>query len=116
MRTILHLSDLHFGAVDEPLMGPLIGVAADLKPDLLVVSVDLTQRARKSQFRKTRAFLDTMPYPQLVVPGNHDVPLRLPWKRFIKPFANYRRFISQETEPVYINDEMAVIGVKDRKS
>ncbi|HVL55812.1 MAG TPA: metallophosphoesterase, partial [Burkholderiaceae bacterium] len=75
MRTVLHLSDLHFGRLAEEVVGPLADAAARLRPDLIAVSGDLTQRARASQFRSARQFLDLLPGPKIVVPGNHDVPL-----------------------------------------
>ena len=74
MRTLVHLSDLHFGRVDAMLLDPLRDTVHALAPDLVVVSGDLTQRARRAQFAQAAAFLDALPGPQLVVPGNHDVP------------------------------------------
>ena len=75
MRTVLHLSDLHFGRVDDSLVEPLIAAARTLAPDLVVVSGDFTQRARRREYREARTFLKRLPEPQLVVPGNHDIPL-----------------------------------------
>ena len=72
MRTIIHLSDLHFGRVDQALLGPLHDLVHSIAPDVVVVSGDLTQRAKAEQFEEARAFLDTLPGPQIVVPGNHD--------------------------------------------
>ena len=75
MRKIVHLSDLHFGRVDAELLEPLRLCVEKIAPHLVVVSGDLTQRAKPEQFCEAKAFLDTLPLPQLVVPGNHDVPL-----------------------------------------
>ena len=75
MRKIAHISDLHFGAADEQVAERLVESIDELRPDLAVVSGDLTQRARPSQFREARAFLDRLKSFQLIVPGNHDVPL-----------------------------------------
>ena len=94
MRTIVHLSDLHFGRVDPHLLDPLASALQALKPDLVVVSGDLTQRARKTQFAQARAFLDRLPRPQVVVPGNHDIPLYNVFKRFFVPLANFRAIVS----------------------
>jgi predicted MPP superfamily phosphohydrolase len=44
------------------------------QPDLVAISGDLTQRARITEFQSARRFLDAIPFPQIVVPGNHDVP------------------------------------------
>ena len=111
MRIIVHLSDLHFGQADDAVLKPLQDRIAALRPDLIVISGDLTQRARAGQFREARAFLDTLPAPRLVVPGNHDVPLWNVLARFLWPYAGYRRAISQELEPVFVDEEIAVFGV-----
>lgn len=116
MRLIVHLSDLHFGRVDNALLEPLRLKLKALKPHLVVVSGDLTQRARLNQFREARAFLETLPGPQLVVPGNHDVPLYNVFKRFGAPLGNFRRIMGEETEPAYIDEEIAVVGVNTARA
>src|ERR1700704_6778790 len=99
MRTLVHLSDLHFGRVDKQLIDPLISAVTEVKPDLVAVSGDLTQRARSHQFREARAFLDALPKPQIVVPGNHDIPFYNFLARFAQPLDNYRHYISSDLEP-----------------
>ena len=116
MRTIIHLSDLHFGRVDRSLIEPLRRAIAALVPDVVVVSGDLTQRARPREFRQARAFLDTLPQPRIVVPGNHDVPLYNIVKRFLAPLASYRRYISENVEPILMDEEIAVVGVNTARS
>jgi len=116
MRTIVHLSDLHFGRIDEQLLEPLIKTIGEIQPDLVAVSGDLTQRARSHQFREARAFLDALPRPQIVVPGNHDVPLHNVFARFFQPLDKYRRYISNELQPVYADEEIVVVGVNTARS
>src|ERR671913_198024 len=116
MRTLVHLSDLHFGRVDPALLAPLARAVAAVEPDVVVVSGDLTQRARASQFRQARDFLARLPSPQIVVPGNHDVPLYNVAARFLAPLRNYRKYISENLEPCYIDDEIAVCGVNTARS
>ena len=99
MRTIIHLSDLHFGRVHRPALAPLAAAIERIKPDFIAISGDLTQRARPGQFREARAFLDALPAPYLVVPGNHDVPLYNVVQRVLKPLAKYRRIVSTDLEP-----------------
>jgi 3',5'-cyclic AMP phosphodiesterase CpdA len=116
MRTIVHLSDVHFGRVDPAIVPPLVETIRALVPDLVAVSGDLTQRARRAQFRAARAFLEQLPSPQLVVPGNHDVPLfNLP-ARFLDPFGGYRRYISRDLEPVFEDDEVIAVGLNSARS
>jgi 3',5'-cyclic AMP phosphodiesterase CpdA len=116
MRTLAHLSDLHFGALDETLLQPLRECLRRIGPHLVVVSGDLTQRAREGQFEAARDWLATLPQPQLVVPGNHDVPLYNVLRRFVNPLRNYRRYITNDLEPFFADDEMAVAGVNTARS
>ena len=116
MRTIVQLSDLHFGRTDPALIAPLVEVVHRLTPDLLVVSGDLTQRAKSHEFREARQFLDRLPSPQIVVPGNHDIPLYNVLKRFANPLKNYQRHVTQDLEPQFVDDEIAVIGVNTARS
>jgi 3',5'-cyclic AMP phosphodiesterase CpdA len=116
VRTLAHLSDLHFGRTDPALHEPLRRSLHALAPDLVVVSGDLTQRARAKQFREARDYLDALPKPQLVVPGNHDVPLYDVVRRFFNPLGRYRRIVSEDTEPVFQDAELAVVGVNTARS
>jgi 3',5'-cyclic AMP phosphodiesterase CpdA len=116
MRTIVHLSDLHFGRTDPTILQPLIDHVRTIGPDVVVVSGDLTQRARRHEFQDAKKFLDALPQPQIVVPGNHDVPLYDVFSRFVQPLAKYRRYISADVEPTYMDDEIAVIGVNTARS
>lgn len=116
MRTLVHLSDLHFGRIDSRLLAPLARQLHALEPHVVVVSGDLTQRAKSAEFRDARRFLDTLPGTLLAVPGNHDVPLYNVLQRFFQPLAKYRRYISPDTEPVYVDDELAIVGLNTARS
>ena len=116
MRTLVHLSDLHFGRIDPIVLDPLRAAVLDAKPDLVAISGDFTQRARRTQFAAAREFVDSLPRPSLVVPGNHDVPLWNVARRFLTPFTRYKRYISPELEPEYEDQEMIVIGVNTARS
>lgn len=116
MRTLVHLSDLHFGHIDPSLIAPIIATIKHIAPDLIVVSGDLTQRARGGQFREARAFLDALPFPRLVVPGNHDVPLYNVFARFFWPLRGYRRHITPDLEPLHIDPELVVMGINTARS
>jgi 3',5'-cyclic AMP phosphodiesterase CpdA len=116
MRTLVHLSDLHFGRVNPVVADVLRGTVSDLRPDVLVVSGDFTQRARSGQFRAARAFLDLLPQPQLIVPGNHDVPLHNVLARFFSPLRKYRRHMTDDLQPSFIDEEIALIGTDTTRS
>jgi 3',5'-cyclic AMP phosphodiesterase CpdA len=111
MRTLVHLSDIHFGRVDWATLKPLIAAVNHASPDLVAISGDLTQRARPAEFREARAFLDSLPQPQIVVPGNHDIPLHNLYARLVGGFDQYQTFISTDLEPFYLDEEIAVAGI-----
>jgi 3',5'-cyclic AMP phosphodiesterase CpdA len=116
MRRIVHLSDIHFGRTDCTVVKRLVDAVSELEPHVVVVSGDLTQRARRKQFAEARAFLDQIPKPQIIVPGNHDVPLYNIFKRFFEPLDNYKEFISKDLTPFYADEEIAVIGINTARS
>ncbi|MFY0633982.1 MAG: metallophosphoesterase [Vannielia sp.] len=111
MRRILHLSDLHYGRADAGLEEPLLSTISDLKPDLVVISGDFTQRARRRQFEDAAAFVARIEAPVLSVPGNHDTPIDNLYRRFVTPFHRYKSYIDPELEPAVEDGEMSVIGV-----
>jgi 3',5'-cyclic AMP phosphodiesterase CpdA len=112
VRQILHISDVHFGPKHLPeITEHLLAFAAERRPDFVALSGDLTQRARPEQFREARRFVDALPAPALVVPGNHDVPLYRAWERAFSPFGAYRANFSPELEPTWEDDELFVLGV-----
>lgn len=111
MRTVAHLSDLHFGRIDEDVAEAVLADLTDRRPSLVVISGDVVQRARRSHFRAARAFLERMPVPWLVVPGNHDIPAYNLLARFTVPFRNYRHYIAHDLEPFLADDEIAVMGI-----
>ncbi|SES05236.1 3',5'-cyclic AMP phosphodiesterase CpdA [Tranquillimonas rosea] len=112
MRRVVHLSDLHFDRIRPELVGPLIDTVSGMMPHLVVVSGDLTQRARDRQFAQARNFLDRLEVPAvLTVPGNHDVPLDEPLQRFTAPFRRYRRHIDRALEPRFEDAELCVQGM-----
>lgn len=116
MRTLVHLSDLHFGRVDASLLDPLHDLIHQLAPDVVVVSGDLTQRAKSEQFEEAKAWLDTLPGPQIIVPGNHDISLYNVFRRFFQPLTRYKRYITDDLDPMFVDEEIAVLGVNTARS
>ncbi len=116
MRTIVHLSDLHFGHVDPAIPPALLRSVAEIAPDLIVVSGDLTQRARVAQFKAAARFLEALSAPLLLVPGNHDVPLYDIVRRWLSPLGRYRRYITSDLAPFYEDAEIAVLGMNTARA
>jgi 3',5'-cyclic AMP phosphodiesterase CpdA len=111
MRRIAHISDLHFGRHDPGVAEDLLAALDKLAPDLVAVSGDLTQRARRDEFVAARAFLDRIRQPVLAIPGNHDIPLHNLLERWMRPHARFSAYIGPECCPLYVDAEIAVLGL-----
>lgn len=113
MPKLLHVSDLHFGTPYLPRVGEALQrIAAELPIDGVVVSGDLTQRAKAEQFEAARKFIDQLPdVPKLIIPGNHDVALYRLWERLSKPYELYRRFIDDRLDQVLDLPGMRLVGL-----
>jgi 3',5'-cyclic AMP phosphodiesterase CpdA len=119
MPRLVHLSDLHFGAHDEQLVRAVESSIDELKPDLVVISGDFTQRARTEQFREACQFLERLQHSGhevLGVPGNHDVPLYDVLRRFLSPLSRYRRFIDDSLCPFVELPGLAALGINTARS
>lgn len=111
MPLVVHLSDIHFEAHSDELAESLITDLEAQRPDLVVVSGDLTQRARAAQYRQARAFLDRLPGRVLTVVGNHDLPLFDVPRRLVSPLRRYERFISPDVDPVVTLPDLVAVGL-----
>jgi len=116
MPTIAHISDLHFGTEDAAVAEGLLADLIRLQPALVVNSGDLTQRARVRQFKAARDFLGRIPFPQLTVPGNHDIPFYDVMMRFFAPLSRYQQFINADLCPRFETPEFSVLGVNTSRS
>jgi 3',5'-cyclic AMP phosphodiesterase CpdA len=109
MRRIAHISDLHFGRTDPAVVEGLVAELNRERPHLVIASGDFTMRAQRSEYEQARAFLARIDSPWVAVPGNHDIsPYRLV-QRFIDPFRRYIRYIAADPEPVWKDEEIAVV-------
>ncbi len=113
MREVVlaHVTDPHFGRADPAAVAALTAAIRALRPDVVLAGGDLTQRARRGQFREARAFLDGLGAPWLAVPGNHDVPLYNLVLRVFGPLWRYHRSISAERAPLHAAPGLRVLGL-----
>ncbi len=119
MARLVHLSDLHFGAHDDELVEAVRQKIDELKPDLVVISGDFTQRARTEQFKEACSFLEQLRdagHEVLGVPGNHDVPLYDVLRRFLSPLTRYRGYIDETLCPFIELPGIAVLGINTARS
>lgn len=107
---ILHVSDLHYGARDDPVLDrTLTGLVERVAPELVIASGDLTHRGRRAQHQLAASFLRRFGVPVLAVPGNHDIPYTFP-ARFTTPWREFEREW-QTTEPTYSSTGAQVVGL-----
>ena len=112
MTLLLQISDTHFGTEQPPVVEALVRLVHEQAPDLVVLSGDITQRARRKQFRAARAFVDRLGVAvTLAIPGNHDIPLFNVAARLFNPYANYSREFGTDLEPVFESDQLLVIAL-----
>jgi 3',5'-cyclic AMP phosphodiesterase CpdA len=114
---LLQISDVHFGPFYVPRVGEaLLRAVRELESDVLIVSGDFTQRAKREQFAAARAFLDQLPdCPTVVIPGNHDVPLYRVFERIFDPYALYKEYISKDLDMVLRSEEAVIVALNSTK-
>jgi len=116
---IAHLSDVHFGAEDPLCVAGTVAWLQEQQPDLVVISGDFTQRARREQFEDASAWLNKLRadgHRILAIPGNHDVPLYDLARRFATPLRRYKRWISNDLCPWFEDEHVAVLGINTARS
>ena len=111
MSVLLHVSDPHFGTERSQVVEALVTLAKLQRPELVVLSGDITQRARCGQFSKARAFVERLGAPVLVIPGNHDIPLFNLGARVLHPYGAFRAAFGHDLEPVHSSPRWLVQGV-----
>ncbi|RYX91277.1 MAG: metallophosphoesterase [Comamonadaceae bacterium] len=117
MTTLLHISDTHFGTEQAPVCEALRALSRDQKPDVLIFSGDLTQRARSAEFAAARAYVDSLGIAQvLVLPGNHDIPLYNVFARMFHPYQGYAREFGTELSPVIDTPAVLVVGINTTRA
>ena len=116
MSVLLQVSDPHFGTERTPVVEALVALAAQLRPDLVVLSGDITQRARTEQFSAARSVMDRLGAPLLALPGNHDIALFNLWSRFTRPYARYSAAFGANLAPVFSSNDLLVIGVNTTRA
>lgn len=112
MTLLVQISDTHFGTESAPVVEALVRMVRGLSPALVVLSGDITQRARPAQFRAARAFVDRLQAPAtLVIPGNHDIALFDLASRLLRPYAQHRRAFGHDLEPCFESENFLVVSV-----
>jgi 3',5'-cyclic AMP phosphodiesterase CpdA len=117
MTVVVQISDTHFGTERASVVEALVRMVREQAPGLVVLSGDITQRARRSQFRAAGAFVKRLGVPvTLAIPGNHDISLYNVAARLLSPYANHQREFGSELEPSHETDSLLVVTVNTTRS
>ena len=113
MLRILHGSDLQMGRPFRPRAAKALRqLAFEVDPNLIVISGDLTQRAKVHEFQAAWKFLEALPQvPLIVTPGNHDVPLYRFWERLLVPYRSWNRTIPHDLDSVTVIPGATVVAL-----
>ena len=116
MSLLLQVSDTHFGTEQPAVVRALEALAAQLQPHLIVLTGDITQRARPAQFQAAREFMNRLGMPFIAIPGNHDIPLMNLLARLRAPYAVYQEEFGSELEPVHVSQDLLVLCVNTTRA
>lgn len=112
MTVVLQVSDTHFGTERPVAVVALQQLSTELRPDLLLVTGDITQRARRAEFARAKQVFDQLGVPaQLVIPGNHDIPLFDVFARAFHPYGRYARVFGSALEGEFESDDLLVVAI-----
>ncbi len=111
MTRLFHVSDVHFGAEDPNAIAWFDALVKAERPDAVVMTGDLTMRARSKQFSAAAAWLQGLGVPVTVEVGNHDLPYFNPWKRFVTPYHRYEVVERLAERPLKL-DGIAIVPLK----
>ncbi|MDY6945793.1 MAG: metallophosphoesterase [Pseudomonadota bacterium] len=116
MTALLQISDTHFGTEQAPVVEALLRLANELKPAVVILSGDVTQRARRAQFAAAGAFVKRFPATLVAVPGNHDIPLFNVIARLFHPYAGFERTFGTNLEPQWQSSDAMIICVNTTRA
>jgi 3',5'-cyclic AMP phosphodiesterase CpdA len=94
MIRLFHVSDVHFGREDREAIAWFDAVVHDEQPDAIVMTGDLTMRARAREFAAAAEWLEGLKRPVTVEVGNHDLPYFNPFARLFTPYRRYKKLES----------------------
>lgn len=108
MIRLFHVSDLHFGRQDQAAIDWFAATVHEERPAAVICTGDLTQRAKRAEFEAASRYLETLPVPVTIEPGNHDLPYFNPYERFVRPYRRYGRLERLIERPLDIANVIVV--------
>lgn len=118
MPTFVHISDIHFGREQPEVIEGWFKATAEIQPNIVIISGDLTQRATDEEYTAVQQFLKKLQlqWPYFVIPGNHDMSATDLPERFFKPWKKWQSYISPEVEPVLKAADYTLVGVNTARA
>lgn len=108
---LFHISDVHFGVEDREALDEVARAVAHEKPDMVVCTGDLTQRAKHSEYRAARDWFASLGVPIWLDPGNHDMPYYNLIERFTDPYRRFRQ-LKREVTGGFASDDVILVPLK----
>lgn len=108
---LFHISDVHFGVEDRKALDAVARAVAEEKPDAVVCTGDVTQRAKQSEYAAAAEWFASLGVPIWLDPGNHDMPYYNLTERFTDPYRRYRKLVSQ-VGCAFESDDVALVSLK----
>lgn len=108
---LFHISDVHFGVEDRAALDAVAHAVAIERPDVLVCTGDLTQRAKHSEYAAAQRWFAALGVPVVLEPGNHDMPYYNPWERFTDPFRRYNR-LNAAVSSAFVSPDVVLVPLR----
>ena len=108
MTSILHFADIHFGVEDTAALAQLEAVIDRLQPDVCVISGDVTQSGSEEEFEAAARWIESLPGPKVITPGNHDTPMYGIIDRVLQPFDRYADYIEPLNTDGWEDDHVVI--------
>lgn len=105
---LFHVSDLHFGREDAAAVAAFGDFVRAERPDAVLLTGDLTMRARAREFAAATAWLKTLGVPVTIEPGNHDLPYFNPVARLLDPYKRFRAVAAAIDRPLELEGALIV--------
>lgn len=108
---LFHISDVHFGVEDRAAMATVELAVAKERPDAVICTGDLTQRAKHSEYQAAAEWFASLGVPVVLEAGNHDMPYYNPWERFNDPYRRYRA-LREKVGGHLQSDDVVLVSLK----
>ncbi|UAB78451.1 metallophosphoesterase [Erythrobacter sp. SCSIO 43205] len=109
---LFHVSDVHFGVEDRACLDQVAKAVREERPDALVCTGDLTQRATHQQYKEAADWFRSLGVPIWLNVGNHDMPYKNLWERFTDPYRRYNALREAVAVDSFETPDVVLVGLK----